>query len=118
MQSLNKVFEGIEKLKDGALKLKAQQDHAVRRSKELYQKSDMLGNMAIQTLSKWNRNTGQPKVIRPKIFHKRSKQKAEVLQDSSDDSTESASAEDVGEEFSDSMEWETDAQDGQMGMDG
>ncbi|KAI0530307.1 hypothetical protein GGR58DRAFT_493802 [Xylaria digitata] len=118
VQSLDEVFEGIDKLKESALKLSAQQTQAIRRSKELYEKSDKLGDLAAQTLSKWSRNTGQPKIARPKAHHKRGRQEAGIHRDSSRDGADDDSTDDGKEEFSDSMEWETDAPDGQTGTGG
>ncbi|KAI0455592.1 hypothetical protein F5B21DRAFT_523330 [Xylaria acuta] len=118
MNSLEEVFQGIDKLKEGALELETRQNKALKRSRELSQRSDALKNMATQTMLKWSRNTGQPpKAVPPKRVIRKGRHKIEIPQDS-EDSDENH----VGEDTSDDMEWETDAPSGgsggPSGMDG
>ncbi|RYC63271.1 hypothetical protein CHU98_g2927 [Xylaria longipes] len=114
MHSLEEVFQGINKLKEGAIELETRQENMFNRSQELSRRSDALKDMATQTLSKWNKNTGlPPKVVPPKKVIRRGRHKVDIPQDSED-----SDANNVGEGSSDNMEWETDAPSGSGGLPG
>ncbi|KAH8158042.1 hypothetical protein CIB48_g10208 [Xylaria polymorpha] len=85
MNSLGEVFQGIDKLKEGAAELATRQQKAIKRSNDLSETSEALKQTATQTLLKWSRDTGQPpKVAVPKKVFRRGKQKVEIMEDSED----------------------------------